>query len=181
MADHIYRALERRWHGGDAEALPALNRARARAGLPALRDKIVHFIRAHYHHRLDENDEIDRRVEQNNVYAACGGLTIWPRYPIERKVRYTPHKDRTTCKTCLRVINAKSFKATKAKLHLERAEQPKMGLCGGRFGRMTQEKDEVGCYGCRRMFKGEPRTRGHELNARGRRRLRRQDMFALKG
>ncbi len=176
MSDRDLRTLERRYHEEGETALPRLNAARTRAGLDIIRGRIIHYLKAHYWHRLNEKGEIDRRVEQGNVWSACGSVTLWPRLHTKRKAHYTPDKGCVTCKTCRRHLEAKSFKETNTRYHLER--ESGLGLCGGRLGRMTQVKEDVGCYGCRRMFKGEPRAKGHGLNARGRRRLRRQGMYA---
>lgn len=180
MSDRDLRTLERRYHEEGETALPRLNAARLRAGLDIIRGRIVHYLKAHYWHRLNERGEIDLRVERGHVWSACGSVALWPRRHTKRKAHYTPDKGCVTCKTCQRHLEAKGFKETATKYHLEWRE-PGVSLCGGRLGRMTQVKEEVGCRGCRRLLKGEPRTtKVHKLNARGRRRLRRQQQFPLK-
>jgi hypothetical protein len=180
MTDLRMRQLEREALYDD-DALAQLNRARRRIGLEAFRRNIVHYLKTGYHHRLSPNGEIDPRVEQSPVHSACGATELWPRRNYERKrlCHYTPDKDKVTCKTCLRCLSSPNFHEGKPALHMSlKTVDGLRRICGARHGISTEIFEEVGCFGCLRMLRGEPRAPGHVLNARGRRRLRRQGMFA---
>ena len=185
MADRDWRNLERAFLGGDTTVLPALNAARVRSGLPIFRLEIIHYLKTDYHHRLRGDGSIDPRVDQGRILSACGACELWPRAYYERKrtVRYTPDKRQVTCKSCLKVMGGLRFKEGPLRLHLllKHEDGKVWTMCGGKFGQSTEVIDQVQCEGCLRKLTGKSRTvGGHELNARGRRRLRRQTMFAFK-
>lgn len=184
MADRGMRDLERRYSVGDVSVLPALNAARRRMGLSIIRTKVVHYIKADYHHRIGKNGKIDARVDNRTyVYAACGSTQVWPRVGYGTKeIHFTPDKAMVTCKTCLRCLKSPRFSEGRPALHWAlKSETGLRNICGGLHGPSTDDPDSVGCGGCLRLITGKPRTlKGHSLNARGRRRLRRQTMFAFK-
>lgn len=184
MSDERMRNLERQFLAGEVTVLPALNAARQRAGLPIFRVKVVHYIKADYHHRIGKNGNIDARVDNRTyIYAACGSTQVWPRTGYGMKpVHFTPDKAQVTCKTCRRVLQSAKFSEGRPALHWAlKSETGLRNICGCLHGPSTDDPDSVGCGGCLRLITGKPRTlKGHSLNARGRRRLRRQTMFAFK-
>lgn len=182
MSDRRMRELERLYAAGDVSILPALNAARQRNGLPTIRTKVVHYVKANGHHRLNREGVFDPRVDRSRVYSACGMAEVWPRqyYSPSKRIHYTPNKDEVTCKVCLKCINSPKFYEGEPALHWlqERINGPR-NLCGAQWGRSTDDPDLVRCGGCVRLITGQNCARnGHKLNARGRRRLRRQQMFA---
>ena len=184
MADRDWRILDRRLQAGDVSVLPALNAARRRCGLEPIRFQIVHYLKRDEHHRLDGHNRIDVRVDRSPIWSACGGVELWPRgyTGFKRKVHFTPSREAVTCKKCLRSLGSPNFREGPPKLHLllKHDDGREHHLCGGRYGGSTEVVEEVGCRGCMTRLTGRAQNRGHELNARGRRRLRRARTFAFK-
>ena len=148
MADRDWRVLERQFQGGDTTVLPRLNAARTRAGLPIIRVRVVHYLKAEQQHRLKPDGDIDPRVGDWPVYSACGGAQLFPRWN-QRKIYYTHIRERVTCKTCLRCMASPRFTQGVPKLHLllKHDDGRQHHLCGGRFGGSSQVLEEVGCEG----------------------------------
>jgi hypothetical protein len=182
MADRDWRALERVYLRGEAEALPALNVALRRAGLPIRRDRIIHYLSTDFHHTLGDDGWIDARAG-GHAWSSCGMANLGPRSREDRRkdkpCPYTPSKVVVTCKTCLRCLRSPKFEEGKPALHLliKLPDGTERTRCGGKFGRSTEVVVDIGCTGCVRLISGKARAHGHGLNARGRRRLRRQTMF----
>ena len=182
MSDTRLRELERLYHEGDRSILPMLNRARMRIGLEMIRHEIVHYLKTDYHHRLNRQGKIDPRVSTYHVYAPCGNAQLFPRAKGE-ELPYTTLKEEVTCKGCLRSINGKRFSERPPALHMSMTLTSGLvrTVCGGRFGASTEDHNKVGCEGCLQALTGRPRnSKKLKLNARGRRRLRRQQMFPFK-
>jgi len=184
MADYDWRNLERLYYAGDVSILPRLNAARKRVGLPQIRLRIIHYLKADYAHAVGNDGWLDARVLPYGAWSICGSISISPQSREDRRKKrlcpYTLDKDQVTCKTCLRCLRSPKFREGKPALHrlMRLPSGHTRTRCGGKYGRSTEEPSEVGCHGCKLIVSGKPRTRGgHHMNARGRRRLRRQKMF----
>jgi hypothetical protein len=183
MADRDLRSLERLYNGGDRSVIPALNGVRRRLGLSIIREKIVHYLKTDHHHRLDNDGKIDPRVDRWPVYGVCGQVELWPRHNLRKSIHYTHLREGVTCKTCLRCLASPKFVEGAPRLHYAQETPPGIvwNTCGGTVGRSTTVLEDVGCRGCLRRLEGADQVPlGNTLNARGRRRLRRQQMFALR-
>lgn len=183
MSDHRMRELERAYRAGDASALKPLNAARRRQGLPMLRDKIVHCLKADFHHRLNQKGLITPRPGKRGAWSACGQAQLFGSYN-RSKAHYTHIKEDVTCKTCLRCIASPNFTEGPVKSHLRGTalSDPQANeirgnnaVCGGYFGEVTDALREVTCDRCIRLATGKPRTGWNKPNARGRRRMRRRN------
>lgn len=185
MADRDWRSLERRYLAGERSLLPALNVARRRVGLTLIRERIVHYLKADFHHAVGNDGWLDPASESRWVYSICGSLRLYARslHTKKKLCPYTPDKTLVTCKTCLRCLSSLKFREGKPRFHMlvRDLSGNTRTQCGGKRGRSTEDPKEVGCHGCVLVLSGKRRTRGgHGMNARGRRRLRRQSMFVLK-
>lgn len=115
MTDDRLRRLERAWlETGDIEDRKALDRERARVGLPSLpRLSIVHYIDDPWHGRLDGDGKLISgagRERWPTIKARCS-VELWPRdllkaFATMRKVvHYTEDPAEVTCKTCSKSLN----------------------------------------------------------------------------
>lgn len=180
--DTDIRTLERAWKADpeDLERLVAYNRARRRAGLEPIRNKTIHYITSNHHYRLGDNGEIDPRYGKESVRPACNSTEVWPRtyYPKgSKKVHYTGDKERVTCKTCRKLIESPDFKEPAPKKHypVEPQDADPFVLCGARWGvPVITERSYVSCRMCAAKLDKKPVNHVFGLNARGRRRQRRE-------
>jgi len=182
VADLDLRRLERAAAGGDPEAWARLNIVRVRAGLKALKRKIIHYVPADKQDRINRVGKIMKAPgpahhHQNQRIISPCAVELYPRggNTYRKTCYYTVRAAAVTCKSCLRVLNSKNPKTRPFVAHFSRqSADGAVALCGRGFDKLTTERNETGCTACVRIF-----TRRRKNNARGRRRARRVSLTGL--
>lgn len=176
--DEELRRLERAYEQ-DPSALPALNRARRRNGLPVIRLKVVHYVTVDVHYRLGENGKLSRRFGDEAVWSLCRAAQVWPRtfYAKRDGVYYTSDREQVTCKSCDKILSKPDFKEPVAPKHLlvTIPDRDPYRFCGAdTIWEATPHRHQVTCQSCRKLFTVQPLAAVKTTNTRQRRRLRRQ-------
>lgn len=180
--DDDLRKLERAYLAdpGDRTALSAYNRGRLRSGLEPIRDKTVHYVTSDVHHRLDANGEFDSRYGKESVRPVCNATEVWPRsyFPKGSKtIHYTGDKEQVTCKSCCKRVENPNFKEPEPRKHfpVHPPSAEPFVLCGARWGvPVITSRVYVTCRMCTAKLLKKPEGHQFGINARGRRRQRRE-------